>query len=152
MDQKQFIKFVAKRCAKNIKTIRAKDHDYATPDNPFWNISLCEVFGLCSTEVGILVRFLDKVARICNMINWAPAVKDETRHDTIADAHGYLHILDAYLTSQEELEEDIEYLRSMDLVPDEGEIMEEPTLELDFSVLRPSNSRYAAERGGGEGI
>lgn len=142
MDQREYIKHIEELYASNVDTVRAKSHDYATQDDPFFNFRLCEHFNLCKTEVGILVRLLDKIGRIANLMNWRPAVKDETLRDTIADAINYLATLDAYLANEESLENEIEYWK------------QELDSSLDHALhhFEPVNSRYAAERGDGEGI
>lgn len=123
LDQERYIKHIESGYKRNIEIVRAKSSDYANSDDPFWNFRLCETLGLCSVEIGIMVRILDKIGRIANLMNWTPAVKDETISDTISDAQNYLGILDAWLTDQKE----------------EG-------FDPIFTGLAPCNSRYAAER------
>lgn len=133
MDQKQFFDHLRALYDNNIAVVRAKNHDYAASHDPFWNFRLCEHFGLCSVEVGILVRILDKIGRIINLINFAPAVKDETIHDAIGDAQNYLGILDAYLTDQKATEE---VINRVDPTLDNAAAIAEALRERGISVKR----------------
>jgi len=135
MDQKEYIDHIERKYAENIKIVRAKSHDYAASHDPFANFRLCQVLGLCSVETGIMVRLTDKISRISNLINFYPAVKDETINDTISDAQNYLGILDAWLEDQKQ-----------------RDLEEEDRRNRWEAAGFPCNSRYAAERGDGEGI
>lgn len=80
----------------------AKNADYASNSDPFGNFRHVESFGLCSIQVGMLVRLSDKMGRIANLIvaDKAPEVSGESIDDTILDAINYLAILRAYRISE----------------------------------------------------
>lgn len=80
----------------------AKNHDY-TGDaaNPFANFERVEALGICSTEIGFLVRITDKVSRLATFARHGRlAVADESVRDTIVDAINYLALLSAFIESQ----------------------------------------------------
>lgn len=94
---KEFQKFTAKMQA----TMAAKNQDYAgdnVDDDPFFNFSLVEKIGISSTEVGMLTRMSDKLARISNFIKTETvAVKSESVVDTAQDLAVYSILLALYL-------------------------------------------------------
>jgi hypothetical protein len=83
---------------------KAKSNDYAGKEHPFKNFALVAELGLCSTEVGIVVRIGDKISRLSTLIRKPDqrSVVDETIQDTIDDAINYLAILGAYLAALKE--------------------------------------------------
>ncbi len=72
-----------------------KNQDYGSNSDPFRNLRSSEVIGV-PPERAMLIRLLDKLARINNLIDKAPAVKEESLEDAIDDAIGYLALLRAY--------------------------------------------------------
>jgi len=90
----QFHKDTAEEC---LEICKAKQADYACPENTFKNFEVCEALSVCDAEVGIFVRFTDKVSRLGNVLFKTARVKEETVEDTIKDAINYLIILLAYL-------------------------------------------------------
>ena len=92
--------------ASNARALmKAKNHDYAgkTGDTPFRNFELCEQLGLCSTEVGILVRMCDKMSRLANFAaSGQLKVKGESVEDTCLDLMNYSVLLSAYLETKNE--------------------------------------------------
>lgn len=80
----------------------AKNTDYAVGSDPFLNFRHVESLGLCSIQVGMLVRLSDKMGRIANLIasDKPPSVTNESVDDTIMDAINYLAILRAYRVSE----------------------------------------------------
>jgi hypothetical protein len=81
----------------DIETMRMKNADYASLDDPFQNFSLCEKIADIPTEVGIFVRMTDKVQRIGNLLSRDPAVTEETIYDALSDLANYALILRVYL-------------------------------------------------------
>ncbi len=80
-----------------------KNHDYAgeSGETPFKNFELCEQLGLCSMEVGILVRMCDKISRLANFAaSGQLRVKGESAKDTCLDLMNYSVLLSAYLESK----------------------------------------------------
>jgi hypothetical protein len=74
-----------------------KNKDYSGEENPFRNFMLSEHLGICRTEEGIMVRILDKVTRIANLLKNEAAVKDESIEDTLKDLINYSAILLSYI-------------------------------------------------------
>jgi hypothetical protein len=92
-----FISSIEKTYAAGIDVIRRKNADYAKSEDPFRNFRLAEVAGV---DVGraILVRALDKMSRISNLLDRnPPAVIDEKLEDTLLDCINYLAILKAWI-------------------------------------------------------
>lgn len=52
---------------------------YAPPDDALKNLLSCEGMGVCQAEVGVMVRLLDKVSRICREFEgpFSPAAETE---------------------------------------------------------------------------
>lgn len=80
---------------KGLAIIEKKNADYAGAGDPFKNFRSASVVGI-APDRAILVRTLDKLARISNLLDKPPAVADEAVEDTILDAINYLAILKAY--------------------------------------------------------
>lgn len=154
MDQREYITYIAERKKANLETIRRKSSDYAPETDPFWNFRLCEVFGICTVEEGLLVRILDKFARVVNKIkSGTPCqVEDEDLHNTLGDSSNYCDILDAYMQQKaldaEKNKEDMKAVAQWFL---ENEIEWDRVLEED-EVQIPVPGQYVSERGHGEGI
>lgn len=66
------VDFFNKTVDKEKAILIAKNHDYAGKDNvdadPFFNLRLCEILKIASTETGMLVRMCDKFARMINFM------------------------------------------------------------------------------------
>ena len=105
MTRDEFLKFHTVLCSNARATCRNKSKDYAQDADTHANLRLCETMGLCSTEVGILVRLNDKMARLANVIQHGNAVKDETADDTIEDSINYLILLAAELKNKRLVDE-----------------------------------------------
>lgn len=97
-DQRQlFIENIQETYRAGVDLIKRKNADYAGANDPFKNFRSAEVVGV---PVGraILVRTLDKMARISNLLGSDKAqVKDEAITDTLTDCINYLAILKAWL-------------------------------------------------------
>lgn len=76
--------------------LKKKSHDYAGTDDPFKNFRSSTVVGV-EVERAILVRIMDKVNRISNLLDKDAQVASESVQDTIIDAICYFAILKAYL-------------------------------------------------------
>lgn len=79
--------------SKEMAIMSAKAADYSGGQDCNKNIMACERMGLCSAETGVLVRMLDKMQRISNLINKEAQVKDESVLDTLIDLRNYAAIL-----------------------------------------------------------
>ena len=77
-----------------LNIMRKKNADYAGDDDPVKNFQLAEYLGVAPTENAIMVRLLDKVARLANGLQREFAVEDEKFHDTVVDLINYAAILD----------------------------------------------------------
>lgn len=75
---------------------RNKNTDYAGNGDPFQNFRGSEAVGV-STPRGMLVRMMDKVARVSNLITRPPAVANESLIDTCVDLAMYALILATYI-------------------------------------------------------
>ena len=78
-----------------ISIIEKKNRDYGADGDPFRNFKTATVLGL-TVEKAILVRLMDKIARVDNLLEHEAYVTEETLEDTLVDAINYLAILKAY--------------------------------------------------------
>lgn len=90
----------------SIETMKVKNADYSGKDHKFGlrNFELSANLAKIKMSQGILVRIMDKITRISNLIEQDANVKDESIYDTISDAINYLAIL--YYAIQEENKEE----------------------------------------------
>lgn len=109
MTQQEYLEFHKNFCAKALAVSTAKNNDYARPQDsvndpyaPFANFRKSELMGICTTEQGFMVRLMDKMCRVANLLkpDHVMAVKDEKLEDTLQDAVNYLIILAAYLETK----------------------------------------------------
>jgi len=98
MNQQQFIESIENTYKTGVEIIKIKNSDYANSDNPFKNFESAQIAGI-NIDRAILVRVLDKISRISNLLNKEASVKDESLEDTILDCINYLAILKAYRES-----------------------------------------------------
>lgn len=91
-----FLKSIAKTYTDGLALVRRKNADYANPQDPFRNFRSAEIAGV-GVGRALLVRALDKLSRISNLLDRNPAVMDEKIEDTILDAINYLGILKAWI-------------------------------------------------------
>lgn len=82
--------------AKAAKISEAKNKDYASEEDGLKNFRSSELVKI-SMEKAILVRLMDKISRIANLLDRPNVVKDESITDSILDAINYLAILKARL-------------------------------------------------------
>lgn len=75
--------------------IEKKNHDYAGLADPFSNFRAAELLGI-GPEKAILVRALDKIARMGHLIDDEAFVAEESIEDTGRDLIGYIGLLLAY--------------------------------------------------------
>ncbi len=74
------------------KIMANKNADYADTDNPFANFKACEVLGV-DYKKGILVRCMDKIKRVSNLLEREARDKNESIEDTLMDTINYFTIL-----------------------------------------------------------
>ena len=83
-----------------IETAKRKNADYAGENSdPFKNFKNCVFLGV-PVEKGILVRMMDKMSRISNLIDKEAQVKDESINDTLDDLINYAAILKSYIKNK----------------------------------------------------
>jgi hypothetical protein len=96
LNEPEFIRNVRGTFEKCLGILKSKNADYAITSDPFRNLRSAEgVLGV-PTERAILVRILDKISRINNLIEKSPDVANESLEDAIEDAIGYLALIKAY--------------------------------------------------------
>jgi len=83
-----------------------KNHDYAGQTrevvDPFANFRVCEALGLCSAEVGVLVRLSDKLSRLATFATAGNLkVEDEAIQDTFLDVINYTVLLAGIVKDRE---------------------------------------------------
>lgn len=89
------IESVQKTFAAGLTLVERKNRDYGAGNDAFRNFRTAGVVGL-SVEKAILVRVLDKISRIDNLLEHEAYVTEESMEDTVVDAINYLAILKAY--------------------------------------------------------
>lgn len=97
-----------------------KNRDYAGRGGtePFANFTRVESMGICSTELGMLVRITDKLSRLSSFAESGKlAVENESFEDTIVDVINYMVLFYAYLQDKTS-KTNAEY-NSTQLVPQE---------------------------------
>ena len=102
MNKDQYLEFHAETCQKMMVIVKQKNEDYTGTDpDPFANFSKVEKLGICSTEVGMLVRLNDKFSRIISFVQKGfLLVADESVEDTCIDAANYFIFLAGYFKSK----------------------------------------------------
>lgn len=81
------------------KIAEAKNMDYASSEDGFKNFRSAELVKI-NMEKSILIRIMDKISRISNLLDRPNVVKDESIADSILDAINYLAILKAKLEDE----------------------------------------------------
>ena len=100
MERQDFITALENNFKDCIEIVKKKNSDYAKDVDPFKNFRLSEFVGLCSLERAILVRMMDKIQRVVNLLDKEASVKDESIEDTLKDLINYANILLVYLKSR----------------------------------------------------
>jgi hypothetical protein len=95
MTHEEFFKSIENTYKEGLEITRTKNHDYASNEDPFKNFSSASVVGI-TPDRAILVRVLDKLSRVSNLLDKDARVHEESVNDTIIDAINYLAILKAY--------------------------------------------------------
>lgn len=102
MNKDEYLAYHSEQCERMKAIVKAKNEDYTGIDpDPFANFSKVEKLGICSTEVGMLVRLNDKFSRIISFVQKGfLLVADESVEDTCIDAANYFIFLAAYFKSK----------------------------------------------------
>ena len=100
MTQTQLLAHMEATFVACLEIARKKNTDYAgeSGESPFANFEVSLVIGV-PVERGFLVRIMDKIKRISNLLSQEALVKDESIIDTLDDVINYLALLKAYLVS-----------------------------------------------------
>jgi len=96
MNKQQYLECIADFFGNGIELMKKKSADYASEENPFRNFEGSLAVGV-PVDRAILVRMMDKIARISNLLTAEAAVKDEKIEDTLQDLCNYSGILYAYI-------------------------------------------------------
>ena len=96
MDRTQFINHIKATYQRCLQVLADKNQDYGKDDDPWANFKFAAIANIDVADA-IMVRILDKMARISNLLHKEAVVKDETVTDTIEDAINYLGILLAWI-------------------------------------------------------
>lgn len=87
-----------------LEIMKMKNNDYAGRggETPFANFERCESMGLCSTEVGFLIRITDKLSRLSTFVSDGKLlVTNEGYQDAVLDIINYMVLFSAYVKSNE---------------------------------------------------
>ena len=103
MNQQQFEAFYSQFLDQMAAERAKKNTDYtADNDDPFHNFRAAALYGLCSAEIGVMTRLLDKVSRAATFLqNKELVVKDEKIYDTLRDLANYSIILAGLIKERE---------------------------------------------------
>lgn len=96
MTRKEFMKSIRGSFNEGYELIKAKNHDYARGNDPFKNFRLSEVVLGIPVEKGILLRILDKISRIGNLLDSQAKVKEESIDQNLIDIQNYSAIIRAW--------------------------------------------------------
>lgn len=98
MNQQQLIQHMSNTFEDCLKIAKAKNSDYAGDGDAFRNFRNSEAAGVDAAR-GMLVRMMDKISRISNLVDLTREVKvkDESIADSCSDLINYAAILKAYL-------------------------------------------------------
>ena len=99
MNREDFVGNIETTFSTALAIARQKNSDYGLASDPFSNFKNATLAGV-SVDQGILVRTIDKITRLGNLLHKDAAVVDETVDDTIMDAINYLAILKAWRSQQ----------------------------------------------------
>ena len=99
MTKAQFDAFYAAFVQQMNADITSKNADYAGGNaDPFFNFRAIERLGLCSAEVGVMTRLMDKMGRAASLLTGnKPQVVTEKLQDTLRDAANYCVVLAALI-------------------------------------------------------
>jgi hypothetical protein len=103
MNREELFKHHENLTTKAYDILVAKNNDYASGKDPFSNFRKGEIFNLCSTEVGILLRITDKMSRLSTFAKDGKlSVENEGYEDAVLDIINYCVLFSAYIKSKEE--------------------------------------------------
>jgi hypothetical protein len=89
--------------ARNLMEKKNNDYAGASGQTPFANFQRCEALGVCSAEVGLLTRMLDKFSRLTTFVREGKlSVEDEGVRDTLLDMINYSVLLMGLILEKKE--------------------------------------------------
>lgn len=90
-----------------LETTISKNNDYSWEGNTdaFKNFRAAELLGVCSTEQWMVVRMLDKMVRIANLLKQKNFVEWEWIADSLLDLANYSIIMYIYLKDNNEIQD-----------------------------------------------
>jgi len=92
MNTKKFIDQLEQTFKECLEIAKAKNADYANNDDAFKNFKAVELVGVDARR-GVMVRMVDKMSRISNLLDREGKVADEKIEDTVKDLINYSNIL-----------------------------------------------------------
>jgi hypothetical protein len=95
MKTSKYNKILESNFKEALELSKSKNADYADIDDPFKNFKMVEMLGV-SVEKGILIRIMDKISRINNLLERDAVIMDEKLDDTLIDLMNYANILKTY--------------------------------------------------------
>ncbi len=102
-EQEKYLNDAGINYHRALEIMETKSCDYAQITDPFANFRACEVLGI-DLKRGILVRMMDKLVRINNLIDREAKVKDESIEDTLLDLMNYTNIVLMKVQSERKVE------------------------------------------------
>ncbi len=96
MNRAHFIRALTKNFNDGLALMLKKNSDYANKTDSFANFKRSELVGV-PVERGMLVRIMDKVSRISNVLDAEPEVQDESLEQTVIDTMNYFNLLLTYI-------------------------------------------------------
>lgn len=110
MTREELLKTHELVCHQARELMKKKNADYAGKGGtePFANFTRVESLGICKTEVGMMVRMVDKISRLSSFLETGKfSVEDEGLVDTIIDIINYSVLVYAYLKSKTPTKENV---------------------------------------------
>ena len=95
MNKQEYLECIRKFFDSGLELMKKKSADYASEENPFRNFEGSLAVGV-PIDRAILVRMMDKIARISNLLTTEAQCQDEKLEDTLQDLANYTGILFAY--------------------------------------------------------
>ncbi len=105
MTKEEFIKALSKNFEDGLKLMIKKNADYAGNGDCFANFKRSEMVKV-PVERGILVRIIDKISRISNVLDAPAEVQDESLDQTVLDTMNYFNLLLTYIQHKEAMNEE----------------------------------------------
>ncbi len=100
MKKAEFIKELTRNFEQGLALMIKKNSDYSDPEDAFANFKRSEIVAV-PVERGMLVRIMDKISRISNVLDAEPEVKDESLEQTLIDTMNYFNLLLTYVQQKE---------------------------------------------------